>query len=253
MAKSLTHTILAVSAVLVLAASVRAQAGPATGPAPAHDLSGVWSAAPVPSIRGFIGDTWTKEEPSLTPWGAARYKEAKASNGSTYTLDKTNDPVITKCLPPGVPRIYMHPFPFQIAQLPKEILVIYEYDHTVRHVYTDGRAHNDPDPTFMGESIGHWEGDTTFVVDTVGFNDRTWLDRLGHPHSDQLHVIERFRRVDRDNLQIDITMEDAKALAKPWSQTIYYRLRPTWEIHEQDCTENSDFVNFENNEAGPAK
>ena len=77
----------------------------------------------------------------------------------------------------------------------------------------------------MGHSIGKWEGDT-LVVDTVGFNDKTWLDRDGHPHSDQLHVIERFHRVDRDNMTIDITMEDPKALAKPWVSELNFQLRP---------------------------
>jgi hypothetical protein len=245
MPKRLTHCLVALVAMLAAASVVRAQAGQATPLAPARDLSGVW--------YGTVGDTWTTEEPAMTPWAKAKYKEARASNSGIYTLDQTNDPAITKCLPPGVPRIYMHPFPFQVVQTPKETLILYEYDHTVRRVYTDGRAHNDPDPSYMGESIGHWENGTTFVVDTVGLNDKTWLDRLGHPHSDQLHVIERFRRVDRDNLEIAITMEDPKALIKPWSQTIHYRLRPTWEIHEQDCTDNSDFVNFENNEKRPPK
>jgi len=222
-------------------------ATPPPGPAPVRDISGVWNAS-----RG-IGNSWTKEDAPLTPWGVAKFKESKSSNGGPYKLDQTNDPVITKCLPPGVPRIYMQPFPFQIVQTPKETLFVYEYDHTVRHIRTDGRQHKDPDPSYMGESIGHWEDDTTFVVDSVGFNEGTWLDRAGHPHSDQLHVVERFHRVDSDNMEIAITMEDSKALTKPWSQTIYYRLRPTWEIEEQDCAENSDFVNFENGEQGAAK
>ena len=79
--------------------------------------------------------------------------------------------------------------------------MIFEYDHTVRQIFMDGRAHpDDITPTYMGHSIGKWEGDT-LVVDTVGFNEKTWLDRDGHPHSDQLHVIERFHRVDRDNMR----------------------------------------------------
>src|SRR4051812_39437596 len=112
MPKSLIYTICALAAVLSSMLSMHAQmraggtpqqgkgaasAGAAPAPAPVHDLSGVWFAQPTAGLRGFIGDTWTKEEPALTPWGLARYKEAKASNGSVYTLDQTNDPVITKC------------------------------------------------------------------------------------------------------------------------------------------------------------
>ena len=139
-----------------------------------------------PAIRAFAGATFTKEEPEMTPWALAKYKEAKSSNGGKYTLDTTNDPVVTKCDPPGVPRVYFHPYPFEFVSTPKYMLMLYEYDHMVRRIYTDGRPiPEDPDLTWMGSSVGHWDGDTTFVVDTVGFNDKTWLDRLGHPHSTQ--------------------------------------------------------------------
>ncbi len=173
-----------------------------SSPAPAHDLTGVWMMRNPPgSQRGFTNYTFTKEEPELTPWGEAKYKEAKPSNGGQYTLQTTNDPVLTRCDPPGVPRVYFHPYPFEFVHTPKYTLMLYEYDHVVRRIYTDGRAlPEDPDPLWMGTSIGHWEGDTTFVVDTAGFNDKTWLDRIGHPHTDQLHVTERFRRVNRDHL-----------------------------------------------------
>jgi hypothetical protein len=127
--------------------------------------------------------------------------------------------------------------------------MLYEYDHTVRRIYTDGRAlPSDPDITWMGTSVGHWEGDTTFVVDTVGINDKTWLDRLGHPHTADLHVNERFRRVDRDHMQIDFTMTDPKALTKPWTSTFYYELRPTWEIGEISCA--GDYQQFNKFESG---
>ncbi len=112
--------------------------------------------------------------------------------------------------------------------------MIFEYDHTVRRIYTDGRPlPKDPDPLWLGYSVGRWEGNTTFVVDTVGFNENTWLDRLGVPHSDQLHVTERFHRVDGDHLQLDVTMQDPKALAKPWTGTLYYELRNDWGVAER--------------------
>ena len=181
----------------------------------------------------------------MTAWGQEQFKLSKSSNGGPYTLEQTNDPVITKCYPPGTPRVYLQPFPWQIVQTPKETIFLYEYDHTVRHVFTDGRKHpEDVTPSYMGDSIGSWDGDT-FVVDTVGFNDRTWLDRVGHPHSDQLHVIERFQRVNLNDLEVDITMEDAKALAKPWTVHLGFQLRADWTLEEQVCPDNGDFVSFE--------
>src|SRR5690242_14402399 len=210
--------ILALVAFVSLCSSLRAQTaqGPgsakpaaASAPAPAHDLSGVWNLHAAPTQRRFLGSTYTQEPPEMTPWGTEKYMANKPSNGPrTHSLKETDDPVLKYCLPPGTPRIYLQPFPMEIVQTPKETFLLYEYDHTVRRVFTDGRTHTeDITPTYMGESIGHWEGDT-FVVDTVGFNDKTWLDRDGHVHSDQLHVIERFHRTDFDDMQIDISMED---------------------------------------------
>ena len=221
---------------------------PATAPAPApeHDLSGVWNMHATPAQRKYLGSTYTAEPPEMTPWELERYNATKPSNGPrTHSLKETDDPVLKLCLPPGTPRIYLQPFPLQIVQTPKEILMLFEYDHTIRQIFTDGRAHpDDVIPTYMGHSIGKWEGDT-LVVDTVGFNDKTWLDRDGHGHSDQLHVIERFKRTDHDNIQVDVTMEDPKALAKPWKTQLFFQLRPGWDIMELACTDNAAFVDFE--------
>lgn len=232
-------------------ASVLWAQGPQPARAPARDLTGVWFMRNPPgSNRGFTNFTFTDpktDPPALTPWGEARFKEAKDSNGGSYTLDETNDPVLTKCYPPGLPRVYFHPYPFEIVHTPKYTLVLYEYDHTVRRIYADGRPlPQDPDLWWMGHSVGRWEGDTTLVVETIGFKDKTWLDRLGHAHSEELKVTERFRRVDRDHLELDLTMEDPKALAKPWKTTFYYELRPQWEIGEISCSgDYLDFAAFE--------
>ncbi len=221
-------------------------AAAASAPAPERDLSGVWTMHATPAQRRYLGSTYTAEPPDMTAWAKERYDATKPSNGPrTHSLKDTDDPVLKSCLPPGTPRIYLQPFPMEIVQTPKETLLLYEYDHTVRRVFTDGRKHTDDiTPTYMGESIGHWEGDT-FVVDTLGFNDKTWLDRDGHVHSDQLHVLERFHRTDRDNMQLDITMEDAKALAKPWVTQLFFQLRPQWDVQEQVCTDNASFLDFE--------
>jgi hypothetical protein len=220
---------------------MRGPAPPVPGPPhDPHDLTGVWDGR-----RGYGGSTFGRQEPEMTEWGQQQLKSAKASNNGAYTLKETNDPILTKCLPPGTPRIYLQPVPMQVIQTPKAVLLLYEYDHIVRYVFTDGRKHpEDITPTYMGHSIGRWDNDI-FVVDTVGFNDKTWLDRIGHAHSDQLHVIERFHRLDQNNLELDITMEDAKALAKPWDVHFGFSLHPDWDILEQACTDNAAFVNFE--------
>lgn len=218
-----------------------------SGPAPVHDLSGVWTLRNPASMRGFSGATFDKQGPQLTEWGLEKFKQAKPSNNGQYSLATTNDPVLTRCAPPGTPRVYFHPYPFEFIHTPKFTLQIFEYDHTIRRIYTDGRPlPTDPDLTWMGTSVGHWENDTTFVVDTVGLNERTWLDRVGHPHSDQLHVTERFRRVNLDHMEIDFTMTDPKAMVKPWSATFYYELRPKWELGEISCSgDYLDFSKFE--------
>ena len=221
-------------------------------PAPVHEINGIWMRHTPKGVEGGNGATYTKALPEMTAWGQAKFKEAKDSNGGEYTLGDTNDPVLTKCYPPGVPRVYFHPYPFEFDQTPKYMLMLYEYDHQVRRIYTDGRPlPADPDPSWMGTSVGHWEGDSTLVVDTIGFNEKTWLDRLGVPHSDQLHVVERFHRVDRDHLELQVTMIDPKALAKPWVGMLYYEFRPDWELGEISCAgDYLDFNKFEDPKVG---
>jgi hypothetical protein len=216
---------------------------------PARDLTGVWGRIDPPGVFSS-GSTYTAEPPRLTAWGEARFAEARNSNAGGFTLAETNDHVLTKCHPPGVPRVYFHPYPFEFIHTPKYTAMLYEYDHTVRRIYTDGRGHPEPEirvPLWLGHSIGQWRDDYTFVVDTVGFNDRTWLDRTGIPHSEDLHVVEVFRRVDERSLEIDITMSDPVALAEPWTATLYYRLAPEWELGEISCSgDYLDFASFEN-------
>jgi hypothetical protein len=194
------------------------------------------------------------QEPPMTPWGEAQLKAAKSSFGThPYPLAETNDPVYKSCLPPGVPRIYTHPFPMQILQTSDQIVMLFEYDSIRRFIYTDGRAHETSlGPSWMGDSIGHWEADT-LVVDTINLNDKTWLDRVGHPHSDALHLTERFRRVNHDHLLDDITIEDPKAYTKPWTARLDFLLRPKWRIEEQFCEDGETFQNLENKETTPVK
>ncbi len=130
------------------------------------------------------------------------------------------------------------PFPMQIIHLPGQVMMVFEYDHFVRFIDLERRQHpKDLNPSWMGDSIGHWEGDT-LVVDTVGLNDKTWLDQVGHPHSEALHVIERFRRPDHDTLMDDITIDDPKAYAKPWTGQQIFALKRGWHLLEYICEDN---------------
>jgi len=225
----------------------------ALGPGPAnfdaHDLSGIWNMsfpqnATQAELEVYVSQ-FGKGDPPMTPWSKERFDKTKPAFGPRGVLvAQTNDPAF-QCFPPGVPRIYLHPFPMQIVETPKELIMVFEYDHSVRHIYTDGRQHP-PDftPAYMGDSIGHWDGDT-FVIDTVGFNDKTWLDRAGHPHSDRLHVTERLRRIAADRLQIDFTIEDPVAYARPFTSSMFFRGHPDWSLMEQVCEDNADFLSFE--------
>lgn len=213
-------------------------AAAASRPAPARDLTGVWMKRNAPVVKQFDGSTWTPGvQPPLTAWGLEQKAKSKPNNSGEFQLHETNDPVLTKCYPPGVPRVYFHPYPFEMIQTPKAVLQVFEYDHFMRRMWTDGRElPKDPDLLWMGTSVGRWVNNTAFEVVTVGFNDKTWLDRAGAPHSDQLKVTEVFRRTAFDRLELDVTMEDPKALAKPWTATGYFELRPAWELGEISCS-----------------
>jgi len=232
-----------------LAAMVAAQQKP--------DLSGVWTARNSPQARYRLW-TFSADEPPMTPWALEKFKLTKPSFGPRSFKD-SNDPVnpttvnATGCFPPGVPRIYLQPFPMEIIQQANRVLIIYEFDHLIRQVWMDGRAHlKDLPGTWMGDSIGKWEGDT-LVVDTTGFNDKTWVDRAGHPHSEDLHVVERLKKTDAKTLQIDILMDDPMAYTKPWGGRLDYTLRSDWNISELICVDNVNFDQFLKNEEGPAK
>jgi len=221
------------------------------------DLSGVWfddHPRPNTVMERYWIYRFTPDEPPMTPWGEEKYNAAKSSFGKrAVALAQTNDPIYRGCAPTGFPRVLLHPFPFQIAQIPGEVIVLFEWDAMRHQIFTDGRAHDTAlGPLYMGDSIGHWEGDT-LVADTVNFNDKTWLDRMGHPHSDQLHVVERIRRVDHDHLVDDLTFEDPKAYTKPWSAHMQFKLEPKWTLGEQFCEDQESFEGIEKTETAPAK
>ncbi len=243
---------LALAAILSLAGPMHSQSKPqSSAPPPAPkttrtnpgtDITGVWNA-----LRGnYDFSSFSKGDPPMTPWGKAQFDEAKPSQGPRgVSLKETTDRVY-QCVPPGMPYIYLQLFPMQIVQTPKEVIEIFEYDHTVRHIFIDGRKHpDDLTPTYNGHSIGRWEGDT-LVVDTVGLKGKLWLDRLGHPESDQMHIVERIHRVDEKTLQVDFTFDDPKAYPKPWNAVLKFGSRPDWDIMEHICEDNIEFEKFEN-------
>jgi len=184
-----------------------------SAPADPHDLSGMWEFFNSVPGQGIYA-TPSKEHPPMTPWAKAKYDEAKPGYGPKAQAGG-NDPIL-KCNPTGIPRILFFPQPFEVVQNPDRVFMFFERDHAWRQIWTDGRSHpKDPDPTWMGDSIGKWEGDT-FVVDTVGFNDRSWLDFYGDPHSEDMHLIERYKRVDRNTMSLQLIVEDPKAYTATW-------------------------------------
>ncbi len=186
------------------------------------DLNGIWSAPFTPDISKPLG-----HQPPFTQYAAKRFKEE----------DEYDDP-LTQCLPIGPARgIQAGLMPFQLVQTPSVVAILFENQRTFRIIHTDGRSHAaDLEPTWFGDSIGRWDGDT-LVVDTVGLTDRTWLDTAGHEHSDQLHLIERFQKIDKDNIKWTVTFEDPKFFTQPWSITLPIKRQNT-EIMSYSCEEN---------------
>ena len=187
--------------------------GPA-GPAPRRDLSGTWDAG-----NAGIQPTGHVAAP-FTPQGAEMAKANHPGNGTRLvSVNDDNDPLSTVGDPTGFPRIILYELrPFQIVQTPNQVLILYMFEKRWRVVWTDGRAlPKDPDPRWYGYSVGHWEDDYTFVVNTVGTDERTWLDNSGNPHSGDLKVEERYHRVSRDLMELTVTLDDPKAYTRPWT------------------------------------
>jgi hypothetical protein len=195
------------------------------------DLSGVWHAADGRAINNLAGAGGVTAP--FQPWAEALYKERQANNG----LDRPSG----KCLPKSVPEgMTVPPYPFKIVQTPKLTLVLYEIFVNYRQIHTDGRAlPTERHPAWFGYSVGRWDGDM-FVVDTVGINDRTWLDDSGYPHSDALRITERMRRVDFGRLDIEFTFDDPKTYTKPWTVKVPFELMPDTELLEYVCENERD-------------
>ncbi len=202
-----------------------------TGPAPRLpsgrvDYSGVWRPGDIFLIEDISLGLKKGETVPLKPSAVELMKKRQSKE----------DPE-ANCLPTGVPR--HAPYPWRIVETPTHIFFLFEGNiHSFRQIFMDGRQHpKDPNPTWYGDSIGHWDKDA-LVVDTVGFNDKFWFDFVGHPHTEQLHTIERYTRVDLGTMTEEITIDDPGVYTKPFTINASHRLLPNDELMEYICQEN---------------
>jgi hypothetical protein len=199
------------------------------------DMQGVWQHPYVPDMTKDAANQKGAGELPYTPEGAANFKNYDVSK-----FDYTGH-----CLPFGLLRsMNVGGYPVQIMQNSKYLTFLFEQNTWFHVVYMDGRGHPAKlEPTWFGNSIGRWDGDT-LVVDTIGFNGLTRLDTIGHPHSDAMHVIQKFTYTDTDHLTYEVTIDDPKLYTRPWSNTrTFWRLKPGEELIEYSCEENNrDFT-----------
>ena len=202
------------------------------------DLSGVWQVLNtaawdiqdhaarlgVPAGQGVVEGN----DIPYQPWAALKKQE-------NFRNRATEDPE-TKCFLPGVPRATYMPYPFEIVQTPTQLAILYEYVHAQRNVFMNSHHPDGPIDWLMGDSRGHWEGDT-LVIDVIDLGDLTWFDRAGNFHSDALHVVERYTPTGPDHIQYDVTIEDPKVFTRPWkmSMPLYRRKEPNVRMLEYEC------------------
>ena len=222
--------------------------GEQPAPAPRRDISGVWE--PAAGAGAGINANGAQQMPSdgkpehelpYTPEGRAAFLSHKPTFGVTMVPSAlTNDPM-PGCDPQGFPRIVLHNFrTSRIIQTPDNVVILYEFNKKWRTIWTDGRQlpKEVDENRWWGYSVGRWVDDYTFAAESIGFDDRTWLDNAGRPHSDAMRVREEYKRTDRDHLQMTIVVDDPKFYTKPWTALILsLRLQaPTFDIREMECS-----------------
>ncbi|HEY1242502.1 MAG TPA: hypothetical protein VGF16_18200 [Bryobacteraceae bacterium] len=181
----------------------------------------------------ILSDFKPEEEP-LRPDAAALYSQ-RATNFA-------KESPLSRCLPEGMPLVEMAPAPYKIAETPGVTFMLYERGTTFRQVYTDGRKLPvDPQPAWMGYSVGRWQNDS-FVVETIGLNDRSWLDARGHTHSEALRLTEQFHRMDFGHMEVRLTVDDPQTYTKPFTITLRQTLLPDTDLLEYSCAENEKDV-----------
>ena len=196
------------------------------------DLSGVWVTRG--GYTGNIAKDLKAGEVSFQPWAEALYKHRQETQGK-------DDPQAS-CVLSGVPRENVVPYPFKILNTTGMVVILYEALHSYRQIFMDGRSlPKDPNPTWMGYSVGRWDEDT-LVVESSGFVENNWLDNGGHPGTEAMRLTEKFRRKDFGHIDLQITVDDPKAYTKPWTVNLQLTLQPDGELIEYVCDENEKDV-----------
>jgi hypothetical protein len=228
------------------------------GPAPKRDLSGTWAG---PGSSPAIPAGAPAEKPSLTPLAQQIMSQRKSVG--RYGPAGANDPTATYCDPLGFPRNYVYQNrAMSVATMPNRVVFLLQFGDFWREVWTDGRAlptdfgnnRDSLDPTFNGYSVGHWEDDYNFVIDTTGLDERTWVMNDGTPHSVNAHVQERWTRIDHNTMKVSMTIDDPKMYTKPFSLgTYFFRWVPNQKIGEWLCvpSETLKYLTEQGNPAGP--
>jgi hypothetical protein len=243
-----TITAIALAAALIAAprgtAAPRQQALPRTADGK-PDLQGIWqaSSSAEADLQDHVASLNMLAGRSVVAGGVIPYQPwAAKQRAENFQNRQTADP-LSKCYIPGVPRVMYLDFPFQIFQTPKIVTMAFEWELDYRLIYTDGTPHPTDSDGWMGDSRGHWDGDT-LVVDVGNINDKTWFDMAGDFHSDALHVVERYRMIDHDTIQYEATMEDSKVFTKPWTINIALRRRIDRDrLFEYSCESEKEEVN----------
>ena len=209
-----------------------------SAPADPHDLSGVWHH---PMNRR--DPTMSNERPPFTPEGQAKFNATKPGYGPRAIAPALGNDPLGNCDPPGMPRlVFLEDFPnnVEMVQVPGRVMQFFERGHFWRDIWTDGRPFpKDPDPRWYGYSVGKWRDDYTFVIETNGTDPRTWIDNAGRPHSEDLHVQEVFHRLDRDNMELTVTIDDPKVYTKPWvalNKVRFTLMPPNTDLPEMLCS-----------------
>jgi hypothetical protein len=204
------------------------------------DLSGVWQAlnSAAWDLQDHSGQLGVPPGQSVVEGNEIPYQSwAAAKKQENFARRASADPAAANCYMPGVPRATYMPYPFEIVQSPKMIAISYEFAHALRTIAMDGGSRPDGLPdSWMGDSRGHWEGNT-LVVDVANFNDQTWFDRAGDFHSDALHVVERYTLTDPSHILYEATIEDPKVFTRPWkiSMPLYRLMEKTARLLEYEC------------------
>jgi hypothetical protein len=217
------------------------------------DLSGVWHVEPtsLAEMKRLFGDLANAADavsvPGMEADSISKYAvnvlldfkpEDAPMRPETAEVLRTTKGYVGGCAPLGIPLTYLVSEPDEIVQSPRQIVMMFESDGTHRQIHTDGRRlPQDPEPSWLGYSVGKWDGDT-LVVETIGFNDRTVLDVIGHPHSDALRVVERYHRRDFGHMDVEVTLDDPKMYTRPFGIKFTQTLLADSDVLENICTEN---------------